>query len=206
MKSSRVRKSKSTKAPKRKAPITIPAIVGMLESSARLDEFAAQQREVEASKIGRATGEIVDWHGEQREVVALPLNAYSFGMIQSAQILAGQAAELALKYAFESKKPQDIAPTIHELDCLYELLSDDRKEKTEEDYSLRKQRHSSPPISGWQTAEEVFCSARDYPVLFRYLTEEGVSSFEVQPQFLREAVCSVLATLSVNVRWGSGSS
>ena len=195
-------KSKSAAAKRRKSPVTIPAIVGMLESSAHLDALAAEKRKDEEKQVGAPTGRKVDWHGKSYELVELPHDAYSIGITLSAQIVAGQAAELALKYAFQVENPDKVAPQIHWLDDLYRRLSSNRKNQIEGDYSLRKSRHSSHPWPGWQTAEEVFRSGRDYPVLFRYATEEGQAPYEVQPVFLREAVCSVLASLGANVRWG----
>ena len=154
------------------------AILGMLYSSAFLDDHAIEKK------------------GE----------SYSFGITQSAQILAGQAAELALKLAFEKENPGKVAPTMHQLDCLFRLLKSDSRQYVEADYSRRIQQHKHSPIKGWQMVREVFHSRRDYPVLFRFLTEEGRPSFVVQPQFLREAVCSVLALLGQKVQWNSGSS
>ncbi len=185
----------------RKSEITISAVVGMLESSAHLDELATERRRSEAEKFGRTTGERMEWDGKSYEVVQLE-GGHSIGITLSAQIIAGQAAELALKYAFEVEYPIKSAPSIHRLDDLYSQLSKERKNRIERDYSTRKQRHNSPPVPGWETAQEVFDSCRDYPVLFRYATEEGQSPYEVRPILLREAVCSVLASLEVNVRWG----
>ena len=177
----------------------------MLESSAHLDTLGGQKRKAEAKQIGTATERRVDWHGKSYEHIALPPNASSIGITLSAQIVAGQAAELALKYAIEFEDPDRSAPPTHRLDDLYGKLSSDRKDAIEQDYSKRKSCHTLPR-QGWQPAGEVFGSARDYPVLFRYATEEGQASYEMQPVFLREAVCSVLASLGANVRWGSGSS
>ena len=149
----------------------------MLYSSALLDQDAIENKEV----------------------------SYSFGVTQSAQILAGQAAELALKWAFETENSDKVAASTHRLDSLFNSLSNVKKRDIEDDYARRIQQHRGLPIQGWRTAEGVFSSGRDYPVLFRYLTE-GPSSFEVQPQFLREAVCSVLESLGFPTEWNQGSS
>ena len=138
----------------------------------------------------------------------LPIRTHwvSRGITLSAQILAGQAAEVALKYAYEFEHSDKTAPQIHWLDDLYSRLSEGVKKRIEEDYSIRKQRHGHSLWPGWETAEEVFRSARDYPVRSRYAMEEGQPDWQSQPIFLREAVCSVLASLGQNVQWGTGSS
>ena len=132
----------------------------------------------------------MDWHGNSYEVIDV-LGGYAIGISISAQILAGQAAELVLKYAYEAENSKT-APQTHELDALYRLLSQDRKAKIEEEYAVRIQRHESSPGEGWKTAKQAFLSGKDYPVRFRYATEEGQSPSCVEPIFLREAICSVL--------------
>ncbi len=202
----RAQKRLEKKSSRRKLPITIPAVVGMLESSAHLDERAREKRKEEAqhSGVNITRGEKMEWHGQSYEIVDLPSNSYSLGIMLSAQILAGQAAELAIKYVYQIEHPT--APPLegHFLDDLYVKLSNGRRVRVEEDYAVRMRHHSSQPIPGWLTAEQAFRSGRNYPVLFRYATEEGQSSYEVQPIFLREVVCSVLASIGTNVRWGAG--
>ena len=175
----------------------------MLESSALLDERANDKRREEAEKTGNTRDAKMGWHGKSYQVIDLPIYSYSLGITLSAQILAGQAAELALKYAFEIDHSDRSAPPTHELGDLYSRLSQERKLTIEDDYSRRKHRHDTPQICGWQSAQELFLSATHYPVLFRYATEEGQPPYEVHPIFLREAICSVLSTLGINVRWGS---
>ena len=205
MKPENQRTSKSAGPASRKTPLTIPYIVGMLESSAYLDTRGSERRQEEASAAGRASGQMKQ-HGKSHQVIELPSNSYSLGITLSAQVLAGQAAELALKYAYEGEHRDEPAPRTHRLDSLYLQLSDDVKRRIEEDYSIRKQRHGDSPWPGWETAEGVFRSSRDYPVRPRYATEEGQPDWQSQPVFLREAVCSVLASLGYNVHWGSGPS
>ena len=193
------------KPPRRKQPITVEAIVGMLESSAHLDAMAAEQRRKEAGEFGRPTGQLMDWKGESYEVVDVT-GGYSIGITLSAQILAGQAAELGLKYVYEAENPRVGAPRGHQLDALYEKLTKNTKARIEEDYTVRREQHDSSPGEGWKTVEAVFRSAKDYPVIFRYATEEGQAFPYMEPIFLREAVCSVMASLGINIRWGTGSS
>ena len=130
-------KSKSEGSASRKTPLTIPYIVGMLESSAHLDTRGSARRQEEASTAGRASGH-QKLHGKSYQVIELPHNSYSLGITLSAQVLAGQAAELALKYVYEREHRDEPAPTTHRLDYLYSLLSDGMKKRIEEDYSIRK--------------------------------------------------------------------
>ena len=183
----------------RKTPLTITYIVGMLDSSTHLDTRGRERRQDEASTVGRASGKRVELHGKSYEVIELPSDSLSLGITLTAQVLAGQAAELALKYAYEREQLDEPAPTTHRLDYLFSLLSDTVKKRIEEDYSMRKQRHGEAIWPGWETAEEVFHSAKDYPVRPRYATEAGQPDWESQPIFLREAVCSGLASLGYNV-------
>ena len=185
----------------RKKPITLDVIVGMLDSAARLDEIGTDMRRSEAQKYGIKTGEYKEFKGELREVIQLT-GGRSLGVTLSAQILAGQAAELVLKYAYESDNPARIAPDIHDLHELFKQLPMSRKERIEEDYAARVKTHESPPGEAWKTAALVFHSGRNYSVRFRYLTEEGQTLDWVEPPFLKEAVCSVLASLGTNIRWG----
>ena len=184
---------------RRKLPSTIEVVVGMLEGSTNLDGMAAKKREVESKEFGKETGQHVSVDGKLLSVVDIT-GGYSLGISISAQIIAGQAAELSLKYAYEAEHPNKYAETTHRLDVLYNQLSQDRKKRIEEDYAERMQRYDRSPQEGWETAQKVFHSGRDYPVLFRYATEEGRDIPFMQPVFLREAVCSVLASLETNIR------
>ena len=124
---------------------------------------------------------------------------YYSGVLQSALLLTALAAELSLKLAYENENPNETAPEVHYLDELYSRLTPSRKRDIEEEYSRREKLHKNPPIPGWQTAEDVFRSGRALPVVLRFITEEGQSSFGIHPNFLREAVCSVLGSLGTKV-------
>lgn len=183
----------------RKRPITIPAVVGMLESSTRLDAIAENKLLSEAAEHGVQTGQREDWRGESREVIHLS-RGYSIGITLSAQILAGQAAELVLKFAYELDHSAIRVPFTHKLDSLYNALSVKRRGRIETDYAIRIKRHQYVPGDGWKTVEQVFRSSKDYPVLFRYAIEEGQGFDYMEPMFLREAIRSVLTSLGINVR------
>ena len=195
----------SRKRTSRKSPLTISFIVGMLDGSAELDTRGNEQRKREAYTLGSIGEESIEIQGTKYQVIKLPPNSWSLGVTLSAQILAGQAAELALKYAYEQENPSKTAPQIHRLDSLYFKLGEETRRNVEDDFATRKERHSNFIWPGWETAKEVFYSARDYPVWARYATEEQHQPREFQPILLREAVCSVLASMGYNVRWGVGS-
>lgn len=191
---------------KRKRPITMDVIVGMLESSAQLDSTAAERRKIEAADFGKSRGFQRGRDGRTRQIVDIS-GGYSIGITQSAQVIAGLAAELALKYVYEIENPNAIAPQTHKLyDKLYRKLSAKRRDNVEADYAVRIQRHQAGPDEGWKTAKQVFQSANDYFEKWRYATEEDVAIAYSQPIFLREAICSVLKTLGVNVRWSEPAS
>lgn len=180
-------------------PATVATVVGMLESSAHLDDRAAAQREKEAENWGVPRHE--KWQGRLYEVVDLPSDkSYSLGITLGAAILAAHAAELALKLAFESEHPCRYAPRIHDLEALYSQLSPNRRAQVEVDYTARNRRHGPAP-DGWQTAKQVFRSSRDSSAYFRYLTQGGPPITEFRPVLLREAVCSVLASIGITVGW-----
>ncbi len=196
---------KKRKRPTRKAPVIESLVVGMLESSAHIDSVAAKRQKIEAAKFGTRRGWQQDRHGEMREVIDIS-GGYSIGMIQSAQVLAGLAAELALKYVYEIEHPDAVAPQTHKLyDDLYSKLSVNRRDEIEDDYAVRIQRHERLPDEGWKTSEQAFRSANNYFPDWRYVAEEGNAIPYAQPVFLREAICSVLKTLGINIRWSEAS-
>ena len=176
---------------KRKRPITVDVIVGMLESSAQLDSTAAERRKIEAADFGMSRGFQRGLDGRTRQIVDIS-GGYSIGITQSAQVIAGLAAELALKYVYEIENPNAIASQTHKLyDKLYSKLSAKRRDNVEADYAVRIQRHQSGPDEGWKTAKQVFQSANDYFEKWRYATEEDAVITYSQAIFLREAICSV---------------
>ena len=191
------------KRPARKAPVIESLVVGMLESSAHIDSLAAERQKIEAEEFGRREWQ-QDQHGERREVIDIS-GGYSIGMIQSAQVLAGLAAELALKYVYEIEYPDAVAPQTHKLyDDLYSKLPVKRRNKIEADYAVRIQQHKRLPDEGWKTSEQAFQSANNYFLDWRYVAEGNDIPY-AQPVFLREAICSVLKTLDINIRWSEAS-
>ena len=198
-------KTKRQNTSKRKRPLTVDVVVGMLESSAQLDSAAAERRKIEAADSGKSRGFQRDRDGKSRKVIDIS-GGYSIGMTVSAQVIAGLAAELALKCVYEIENPTAVAPQTHKLyDKLYSKLSTNRRDSVEADYAVRIQRHQFEPEQGWKTAEQVFQSANDYFERWRYATEEDTANAYSQPVFLREAICSVLKTLGVNISWSDTS-
>ena len=73
----------------------------------------------------------------------------------------------------------------------------------ESDYSERiKGRNDNPPV-GWSKAKQVFQASDNYFVDWRYVSEEGSDVPDAFPIWLREAVCSVLASLGTTITWGN---
>ena len=189
----------------RKTAITPDLVVGLLESSAHLDEFAAARRKEDAARYGTVKRrQAVPPDGTIREVTFLE-RAYSLGITQGAQVLAGLAAELALKYVWEDENSGQSAAGTHKLHNLFRSISRTRRDEMDADYKVRLQRHANKPPSGWQTLDDVFRTTNDYFESWRYVSEEGAHIPYVEPRFLREAVCSVLKTMGVNVNWATES-
>ena len=189
-------------------PALLSVVAGILESSATLDEQAAKKREKEAKKfeILGALSEIPDGireltNSKKKEAINIPIEkSLSLGTMASAQVLAGLAAELALKYAYEDDNPERCAQRIHNLSDLFGSLSSERKKQIEEDYRIRVQEHSHNPASGWETAENAFQSAKDHFVKWRYMPQKLDEFHLEQPVWLREATASILATLGQNIK------
>ena len=182
--------------------MTINLVAGMLESSAHLDELASTKRKIEAETIGQSIGWKRFSDGEMYECIDIS-GGYSLGIMQSAQVLVGLAAELSLKYAFESEHPNTVAPSSHKLHSLYCGLSKEKRTAIESDYSERiKGRKDNPPV-GWRKAKQVFQASDNYFVDWRYLSEEGRNVSDAFPIWLREAVCSVLASLDIKITWSN---
>ena len=187
--------------PGRKTAVTPDLIVGLLESSAHLDEWAVVRREEDAAQYGTTTERVPTPPDGKVRTVKRMQRAYSLGITQGAQVLAGLAAELALKFVWEYEHPGQSASRTHKLHNLFRSISPQRKNEMEADYKVRLQRHTNMPASGWQTIEEVFRTTNDYFENWRYVSEEGVRIPWTEPRFLREAICSVLKTAGVNVTW-----
>ena len=187
----------------RKDPNHLSVVIGMLESSAHLDEEAAKKRKVEAASYGSSVGPVRLPSGKVGEGIQIPVGrTLSLGTMVSAQVLAGLTAELALKYAYEADHPDKAAPGTHKLySGLYCKLSNDRKRGIEVDYAERIRRHPQKPSDGWETAEQVFQSANNYFEYWRYIVELGKENSYAEPIYLREATASVLKTLGCNIRW-----
>ena len=195
---------------KRKQPITKEVIAGILVSAEIVNERANARQDQEQAKFGRVEHdphvpeEITDAmqlpEGASPQVINLT-GGHSIGMHQSARVLLGLAAELALKFAYEQENPDASAANTHDLFDLYHKLSKKRMDKIEADYSLRTRQHQNIQAAGWQTAGGVFTAARNYFTDWRYVSEGRIIPF-FQPLLLVEAVCSVCKTLGMNITRG----
>ena len=198
-----------SKTGKRKQPITLATIGGMLKSAAIINEHFNTRLEQESIVVGTILRTPT---GKEREALQLSDRAsalgidltegysgnYSIGMYQSCQVLVGLAAELALKFAYEQDNPSMDPPGGHDLFVLYGKLSQDRKADIESDYSIRILRRQDMQPVNWQTAESVFKAVRNHFVDWRYMSERRVIPY-FQPVLLVEAACSVCKTLGMNI-------
>ena len=177
---------------------TACVIVGMLESSALLDQKAAEMRRSESIHgISRGVQTIGSFTAE---VIALPLS-HSLGVTISAQVLAGQAAELGLKLLYE-EKTQRSAIRNHDLYDQWTKLPTNVRQMVQERYELRIKRHMPLNQPKWTRLSELLVSCRRYAIDWRYVTEDDPQRYlDTSPVLLREAVCSVMSVLGYNINW-----
>ena len=155
------------------------SILGMLESVKVLEHHFGQKTAVAQ---------------RQNDMVAI---GEAFGIQISMTILTAQAAELAIKYAFEQEHPKKVAPRTHDLYELYRSLSMERRRIIENDYLLRVKRLSAPPPADRRTVERLFLEEAD-TLNWRYVAEhkesgEMITTFPIP---FMEAAFSVLSTVS----------
>ena len=121
----------------------------------------------------------------------------AFGIQIAMTILIAQAAELAIKYAFEQEIPKKVAPRTHDLYELYRSLSMERRRIIENHYLLRIKRLSAPPPADRQIVESLFLEEAD-ALNWRYVAEHKESGVMITtfPVPFMEAAFSVLSTIN----------
>ena len=171
---------------KRKVPETLDFVKGLL---------------VSADEIPRAlSGEL-----EPRRVLAQkhtnianlkPVQIQDLGKYQGRVVLVALAAELALKFAWETENKGG-APGVHDLWKCFDRLSDDYKERIRSEY---KRRVTNLPEKGWETVDQVFKTCCDAFVDWRYIVEEGnYPNYIMRATYLKEAALSVIHVVHL---WG----
>ena len=165
--------------PKRKVRETLDFVKGLL---------------VSADEIQRAlSGEL-----EPRIVLAQPHTKIAnlssdqiedLGKYQGRVVLVALAAELALKFLWETENKGG-APSGHDLQRCFELLSDDYQKSIRSAY---KRRVPHPLGTEWKTVDQVFQLCSDAFEDWRYIVEEGsYPNYIMRATHLRDATLSVL--------------
>ena len=163
----------------RKVPETLDFVKGLL---------------ISADEIPKAlTGKL-----EPRKVLAQnhtnisnfnPEEIQDLGKYQGRVVLVALAAELALKFAWETEN-QGAAPGNHNLLRCFCRLSSNLKEEIRSEY---RRRVPDPIGQEWKTVDQTFTIYRDSFVDWRYIVEEGkYPSYIMRATYLKEATLSVV--------------
>ena len=167
---------------KRKVPQTLDFVEGLL---------------ISADEIPRAlSGEL-----EPRQVLAQkhtsiaklsPKQIQDLGKYQGRVVLVALAAELALKFAWETENQKEAACGGHDLQKCFGRLSEDIKDQIRQDY---RSRIKDPPEE-WKTVDQVFEICRKAFVEWRYIVEENsYPNYIMRATYLRDATQSVVAVI-----------
>ena len=166
---------------KRKLPETLDFVEGLLIAA---DEISnALSGELEPRQVlAQSHTAIASFNTSQIE---------DLGKYQGRVVLVALAAELALKFVWESENQNRAATTSHDLLKLFRCLSPDLQEKTRNEYHRRV---TNPPEQVWETVEQAFEICRNAFVDWRYIVEEGkYPRYVMRATFLKEATKSVIA-------------
>ena len=169
--------------PKRKVQETLDFVKGLLISA---DDISKElSGELEPRKV-LAQGHTTIAKFEPEEIQEL-------GKYQGRVVLVALAAELALKFAWETEN-QGEATGSHDLLKWFDCLSYNLKEKIRSEYQRRV---TNPPQKELETARQVFKICRDAFVDWRYIVEEGnYPNYIMRATYLKEATLSVIHVLN----------
>ena len=118
-----------------------------------------------------------------------PNQIQELGKYQGRVVLVALAAELALKFAWETEN-QGGALDGHELLKLFDRLSDNLKQNIGREYQRRV---TDPSDEGWETAGQVFETCSNAFVDWRYIVEERkYPNYIMRATYLKEATLSVI--------------
>ena len=119
----------------------------------------------------------------------------SFGYSLVMTIIAAQAAELAMKFAFEQEHPSEVAPRTHDLYDLFLGLSTERRESVKEEYRANVKSHGNLVPTDRRDVESLFLEEAD-ALNWRYQAEGKESQIsQSYPLLLLEATLCVLSTI-----------
>ena len=112
-------------------------------------------------------------------------------------MLAGLAAELALKWLWEWDNHPRSSKSRHDLLILFNELLEDLNEKVRAAYLQR----ACPYEPRWESADEVFKICRNAFVDWRYVVEEGgFKDYVMHATYLNHATRSVLQVGAIHPR------
>ncbi len=170
---------------KRKVPETPDFVKGLLISADEIPR--ALSGELEPRKVlAQKHTDIADFNPEQIQ---------DLGKYQGRVVLVALAAELALKFAWETENQDKAATGGHDLLEYFDRLSDDLKEKIRIEYLKRV---TNPLEKEWDNVDQVFticCKAFED---WRYIVEEGsYPNYIMRATYLKEATQSVIDVVYV---------
>ena len=120
-----------------------------------------------------------------------PTQIQDLGKYQGRVVLVALAAELALKFLWETENTTSAATGGHDLHELFLRLSENLREEIRNEYQRRA---ANPPAPMWATVDQTFETCRCAFVDWRYIVEEGkYPSYVMRATFLKEATLSVMA-------------
>ena len=164
--------------PKRRVPETLQFVEGLLLAADGIDRTLNGQLEPRSVLANR--------HRDIHKFEASQIR--ELGKYQGRVVLAALAAELALKFAWESENT-DPAPYGHDLLDLYDSLSDDLKAQINDDY--KRGVDASLGVE-WESAYKVLETCRTAFEGWRYIVEDGK-----YPRYVMRATNLIEATRSV---------
>ena len=164
---------------KRKVPETLDFVRGLLISADEISNSLSEELEPRRVLAQKHT---------KIAILESP-HIQELGKYQGRVVLVALAAELALKYAWETEHQDMVAINSHDLLVLFESLSDNLKEKTRIEYQNRV---TNPLGKEWETVDQVFGICRKAFEDWRYIVEEGS-----YPNYIMRATYLNKATLSV---------
>ncbi len=165
--------------PNRKVTQTLDFVRGLLESADEIDR--ALSGELEPRKV----------LAQQHTNIAYldPGQIQELGMYQGRVVLVALAAELALKYLWETENAGG-APVGHDLLKCFNRLMDRHKDEIRRNYEKRV---TDPLEEEWRTVDQLFDICRDAFVDWRYVVEEGnYPNYIMRATYLKEATLSVI--------------
>ena len=165
--------------PNRKVTQTLDFVRGLLESADEIDRSLSG--ELEPRKV------LAQQHTNIANLD--PGQIQELGMYQGRVVLVALAAELALKYLWETENAGG-APVGHDLLKCFCRLLDHHKDEIRRNYEKRV---TDPLEEEWRTVDQLFDICRDAFVDWRYVVEEGnYPNYIMRATYLKEATLSVI--------------